>query len=379
MKRYLVSTILACAAAVGTAQVIEVPRLADNWSVGVDGGVTTPLNNGAFFGNMRGTVGLNVQKRISMTFALGAEGAWAVNTSSWPGMFRSATAFDASYVGAFGAVDLLNLFSPAPSCCRPVTVELAAGAGWGHLYQSGRVEDHNFFATKVGLNLRVRATRRLSVNIKPSVMWDMSDARASQTSAAYDSRLATFNIMAGLSYRLGACFRQVRPYDQAQVDDLNSQINDLRTRLDDVQARAERAESDRDQLSAELQACRDNKPAIVREVRVDNRLNTECDVFFNIGSSTINASQMPNVERIASYMKNHPGSTVVIKGYASKDGNLDFNLKLAQRRADAVRKALIDKYRINPARITAKGQGIGDMFEEESWNRVSICTLENAK
>ena len=42
-------------------------------------------------------------------FALGVEGAFGVNTSSWRNRVRSSTAFDNSYVGAFGAVDLFNL------------------------------------------------------------------------------------------------------------------------------------------------------------------------------------------------------------------------------------------------------------------------------
>ena len=116
------------------------------------------------------------------------------------------------------------------------------------------------------------------------------------------------------------------------------------------------------------------QPQVVKEV--SNQYNSVRFVFFRIGSSTITADQMPNVEMIADYMKNHPQSKVVIKGYASKDGNLDFNIKLAQRRAESVKTALVNKYKIAASRITAKGEGIGNMFEEESWNRVSICTLE---
>ncbi|MDY3268529.1 MAG: OmpA family protein, partial [Phocaeicola sp.] len=37
------------------------------------------------------------------------------------------------------------------------------------------------------------------------------------------------------------------------------------------------------------------------------------------------------------------------------------------------------KYRIAASRITAEGQGIGAMFSEPDWNRVSICTLQENK
>lgn len=36
---------------------------------------------------------------------------------------------------------------------------------------------------------------------------------------------------------------------------------------------------------------------------------------------------------------------------------------------------LINKYKINANRITAEGQGVGNMFSEPDWNRVSIATL----
>ena len=40
---------------------------------------------------------------------------------------------------------------------------------------------------------------------------------------------------------------------------------------------------------------------------------------------------------------------------------------------------LMKKYKIDAARITAEGQGIGDMFSEPDWNRVSICTIDESK
>ena len=93
----------------------------------------------------------------------------------------------------------------------------------------------------------------------------------------------------------------------------------------------------------------------------------------------VDASQLPNVERVAIYMKKHPEAKVVIKGYASHEGNLAFNKKLAKARAQAVKSILVKKYKINDTRITAEGQGIGDMFSEPDWNRVSICTIEEGK
>ena len=99
-------------------------------------------------------------------------------------------------------------------------------------------------------------------------------------------------------------------------------------------------------------------------------------VTFRQGKSVVDPSQMPNVERVATYLANHKEATVVIKGYASPEGPLELNKKLAAARADAVKTILVKRYRIAASRITATGQGIGNMFSEPDWNRVSICTLD---
>ena len=78
-------------------------------------------------------------------------------------------------------------------------------------------------------------------------------------------------------------------------------------------------------------------------------------------------------------MNRHPESKVVIKGYSSPEGSIEVNERIARARAESVKSILAKKYRIATSRITAEGQGIGDMFSEPDWNRVSICTLQENK
>ena len=101
----------------------------------------------------------------------------------------------------------------------------------------------------------------------------------------------------------------------------------------------------------------------------------ESVVTFRQGKIVIDASQQPNVERIATYLKNHKEAKVNILGYASPEGSSEVNERIANQRAEAVKNMLVNKYRIDARRITAKGQGVGYMFEEPDWNRVSICTI----
>lgn len=102
----------------------------------------------------------------------------------------------------------------------------------------------------------------------------------------------------------------------------------------------------------------------------------ESIITFRQGKSSVDASQLPNVERVASYMNKHPETKVVIKGYASPEGSAELNARLAAARAEAVKTILVKRYRVAADRVTAEGQGVGDMFTEPDWNRVSICTIE---
>ncbi len=393
MKKTIILAAIAMGAMSASAQAIESPKFFDNWSVGLDGGVTTPLTHSAFFGSMRGLVGLHVDKQITPAFALGVEGQFGVNTSSWSwkGAIHSTTAFDNSYVGTYGAVDLFNLFGGYNCEGRFFTIEAVAGAGWGHDFinrngQAGNRQDWNYFVTKAGLNFNFNVCKSLTIAIKPSIAWNMNGTKyypagaydaAEQSAVAYNANKATFNLQAGLTYHFGPGFQCVKPYNQAEIDALNGQINDLRAALDNCLANANAWEAKAKALAADLAACQNRKPEVVKEV--SNNLNSVRYVFFRVGSSAITADQQPNVEMIAAYLKNHKDSKVVIKGYASPEGNLEKNIALANARAEAVKTSLINKYKISADRISAEGQGIGNMFTEDSWNRVSICTIEDAK
>ncbi len=368
---------LAPSASAQTAQAIAPTNLGSNWSIAVDGGVATPLHNSAFFGGMRPVVGLNISKQISPAFGLGVEGNWGINTSSWPGMTHSSTAFDSQYVGAYGAVNLMNLFGGYSCQGRPFEIEAVAGAGWGHNFiDAANGQDWNYFATKAGLNFNFNVSQRVALQLKPAVTFNMSDAPVAQTSAAYDVNKANFSITAGVKVALDDGFQCVTPYDAAEVNALNEQINAARADAAAARAEADAAAAAAAVLATQLQECQAQGPEVITETVTQTDYASVRFVFFKLASSVVTTDQMPNVEMIADYMKHHPDSKVSIKGYASQDGNLDFNIKLAQNRAESVKKLLVQKYGIAESRITAEGEGIGHMFKEESWNRVSICTID---
>ena len=82
---------------------------------------------------------------------------------------------------------------------------------------------------------------------------------------------------------------------------------------------------------------------------------------------------------MATFLKNHKDAKVTIKGYASPEGSKEINERLALARANAVKDLLVNKYKISSSRISAEGQGVGNMFSEPDWNRVSICNIITEK
>ena len=393
MKKVILLAAVALGAMSAQAQqAVEAPKFFDNWSVSLVGGATNSIEGNAFWGDMRGVVGIEIEKQVTPILALGVEGNWGINTSYGVGH----NVFDDQYAGVYGAINLNNLIF-GYKCCKQnfFEVEAVAGAGWGRTYDCNWSMDHNnwytadsrtytgfdhnFFATKAGLNFNFNVCKEVTVSFKPSMVWNMSDAHQWNTSASYDSHKARLNLMAGVTYHIGnKGFKCVRPYDQAEIDALNAQINDLRAQNEACNANLNNAKNLAARLQKELDDCNKKLAAKPKEVvkEVDNT-NSVRYVYFKQGSSKISNDQKPNVEMVASYLKNNVASTVVVKGYASPEGSKEINEKLANARAEAVKTMLVKTYKIDANRINAQGQGIGNMFTEPSWNRVSICTLEN--
>ena len=187
----------------------------------------------------------------------------------------------------------------------------------------------------------------------------------------------------GIELNFGKSYATAAP--AANVNLLNSQINDLRAQLADAQGAAADANSRLAQLQNDLNAankalaqCKNDLNAAKNAAPkvVDNSAKyMNVLVHFPVAKTAITADQRANVERVANYLKSHPEATCTINGYASPEGNQDNNIKLANGRAASVKDMLVNKYGIAASRINAKGQGISNMFDELSWNRVSICEI----
>ena len=79
-------------------------------------------------------------------------------------------------------------------------------------------------------------------------------------------------------------------------------------------------------------------------------------VNFDFDKSKIRKSDVAELEKATAFLKKYPDSKVVLVGHTDSVGTEKYNLKLSQRRADAVKKYLVDKGE-KADRITTEGKG----------------------
>lgn len=363
-------------------------KFCDNWSIGLNGGIVTPITHSAFFKNARAVVGLDVNKQLSPIYGLTLESNWTVNTVSPMAAQYSNTAFDAFNVMLLNRLNLNNIFTAYKGQPSLFEVELVGGFGWlrlNNFYETGEGANHLASKAGVNFNFNIGEKKAWTVAVKPAIFWDMSmwDAPVAHSHPNFNANYGNWEITAGVAYHFKNSngkhyMTKVRAYDAAEVAALNASINTLRqeaTAKDDQLRRANDALTKEQRKSADLekalQECRNREPKVI----TNNKKTLESVVTFRQGKTTIDASQQPNVERIATYLRNHKQAKVNVLGYASPEGSAEVNARIAKQRAEAVKNMLVTKYRISESRISAQGQGVGYMFEEPDWNRVSICTI----
>lgn len=114
---------------------------------------------------------------------------------------------------------------------------------------------------------------------------------------------------------------------------------------------------------------------VVEEVKIEPLRR---DIFFEINKTIIRDTEAQKVKDVADYLAKYPNAKVQVTGYADAGtGNDKINDRLAAGRADAVVKALKEKYGVAESRISydSKGSRV-QPFAENDLNRVSICIAE---
>ena len=358
------------------AQTVTESKTFDNFYIGINGGAQVKTTGESWMNNLNSNAGLRIGRWFTPVFGLAAEGNVYFNDHCKHYMPQSKTLARYMNVGLIGTVNLSNWFAGYKGEPRLFEVVPVFGFGWGHKFCTAAGDNEkelNALTSKAGIDFtfNLGKAKAWQVYVEPSMNWSLNGY--GYEGVAYDINKSAFQLNAGIVYKFKNSngshnFTIAQLRDQNEIDGLNSQINSLRGDLNDKDAQLSAKDKQIKDLQNALDEC-NKKPKYVKPATATNLQPT---VLFRQGKAVVDKSQMPNIELIAQYMKNHQDAKVEIKGYASPEGNKDFNQALSQKRADAVKNVLVKKYKIAADRLTTKGMGATDkLFKQVEFNRVS--------
>jgi outer membrane protein OmpA-like peptidoglycan-associated protein len=128
----------------------------------------------------------------------------------------------------------------------------------------------------------------------------------------------------------------------ASAAQAQGQVADAEARTREAQARAAALEA----MMSDLQAKKTERGMII----------TIGDVLFATGQATLTPAGVGNLRKLAEVLAQNPERTVLVEGFTDSVGSDTANLSLSERRAGAVRAALVGMG-VAPQRIAMKGYG----------------------
>ena len=129
---------------------------------------------------------------------------------------------------------------------------------------------------------------------------------------------------------------------QGQAAAAQGQVADADARAREAQARSAQLEA----MMSDLQAKKTERGMII----------TIGDVLFSSGQASLTQAGMANLRKLADVLAQNPERTVLVEGFTDSVGGAAYNLALSERRAGAVRSALVGMG-VAPQRIATKGYG----------------------
>lgn len=368
------------------------------WSVDAGAGIYHPMSYKVDGKLARPLFTLNLERQFTPILSLGFEGNYATPSPHLD--LRNYKRLTGSAVLGF---NLTRLFSKERLAFQAFEASLRVGAGW--------VQDLNKEATKksgevghivakAGLDFlfNIGQEDRTAVFLRPQiVLGEFPNVNIDNSD---------IQVLLGVRYRFGAVNpkrkilipnvidvtqRVPMPVKQAPAPEQIQPKETLpaqrpTTPVEKIVVQADPAEQMSDSLLkvlAKIKAETDSLKRLLKEKKEERVAPAEHKRFiktyvihFGTGQTLVPASESTAVERIAYTLRNNPRTKVVIRGYASSDGNLELNVRIASLRAEDVKRLLITKYGIPEKSIDAAGQSIHTMYtESKSNNKIAICTI----
>ena len=238
-----------------------------------------------------------------------------------------------------------------------------AGMGWAR--SSGNGSDKNEIAVTLGLLHNWRLSGALDMNIEMKSM--LVNQRFAFTNGSKGLN-ALGSLTVGLTYKFGQRGFQ-RASDLIVVEDNTSYVEQIAA-LEGMLAKAEQR---RLSLMQQLED-RNEELTEERSVEVPVPVMPELAIFFEIGKANLTEKSMINIGYIADAIKQFPDKKFTLFASADKEtGTPEFNMELSKKRGEAVYKAMVEKYGVNPEQLNIQAVGSQQQkYDGAQLNRVVV-------
>ncbi len=121
-------------------------------------------------------------------------------------------------------------------------------------------------------------------------------------------------------------------------------------------------DSDSDGVYDDMDKCPDTLMGITVDkdgcpVPIKEKVSIELNVEFEFDKAEIKSAYHRHLQKVANFIKTYPDIKVVIEGHTDSVGTDSYNMRLSERRAESVRRSLVEVYRVPGGRLEAKGFG----------------------
>lgn len=348
---------------VSYAQTVTESKWYDNYFIGINAGGTYSFEgtNTPFWQGLNGVANVSVGRYL--TPVTGIQANYELGFAEF-----GKTTVDHHNLSVDGLLNFNNLFMGYAGKPRTFEVVGLLGLGWFHTY--GIEENDNNASLRVGsqFNFNLGKKRAWVLNIVP--VWTYLPNKNIQHSY--------MALTAGFTYKFKNSnkthnFTIAKLYDQNEVDLLNEKVNSLREQ-NKVLSETNKG------LETQVNNMSENINELTKCCAEAKQLKTTMDkkgisnvVGFNIGQSEVTKQQMANLQMVANEMKDAKDAEIVVVGYADKGtGTPEVNQKISERRAEAVKKALV-KLGVDESKIKTKAVGDTEQpFSENDMNRAVL-------
>ena len=104
--------------------------------------------------------------------------------------------------------------------------------------------------------------------------------------------------------------------------------------------------------------------------------------LFQYDSAELQAGAVEELQKVATLIRRNPNARFTLEGYTDSFGSMEYNLDLSQRRAESVKRYLVEALGINPAQIATRGYGKANLLtspdasiEEQEVNRRVVVVV----